>query len=69
MGQTHVIIQKGLEEYFFQQVRSACLNQHLEASDHTEFYLVRLLSDFCRRDTLYPKNLQAEQPLAIRYLE
>lgn len=69
MGPTQVIIQKGLEEYFFQQVRSACLNQHLEASDHTEYYLVRLLSDFCRRETLYPKNWETDRPLAIQYLE
>lgn len=59
----------GVEDYFRQEVRSAISNQKVEASPHTEFYLVRMLSDFCRISALYDAQENPDTPLAIRYLE
>jgi len=69
MDRAHLISQKGLDEYFFQQVRSAISNQNLDTNPHTEFYLVRLLSSYCQSDRLYPDEESRETPLAIRYLQ
>lgn len=69
MGKESLRITSGVEEFFIKRVRSACLNQKLEIDTHTEFYLVRLLSDFCRpehRNALYAENKTA---FAIHYLE
>lgn len=59
----------GLEDYFRDEVRSAISNQKVPASDHTEFYLVRMLVDFSRSAALYDGGEQRELPLAIRYLQ
>lgn len=69
MGQGNLISQKRLEEFFFHQVRHACRNLSLRTTPHTEFYLVRLLSEFCQSDKLYPDEVSKKTPLAIRYLE
>ena len=68
-GPGRLIQAAALEDYFLQEIRSAFQNQRVEAHPHTEFYLVRLLSDFCRRDNLYTSPEQEETPLAILYLE
>jgi len=57
-----------IEEFFCRQVRRAIESQKVPASPHTEFYLVRLLSDFSSTQSLYPSEDQEETPLAILYL-
>lgn len=69
MVQDRLIPQKGVEEFFFHQVRSAINNQNLSTHPHTEFYLVRLLSNFCQSDRLFPDEESKATPLAIRYLQ
>jgi hypothetical protein len=69
MDQDRLIPQKGVEEFFFHQVRSAINNQNLSTHPHTEFYLVRLLSNFCQSDRLFPDEESKVTPLAIRYLQ
>lgn len=68
MGETHLISEKGVEEFFFHQVRTAIANQNLSTQPHTEFYLVRLLSNFCQVERLFPDEESRVTPLAIRYL-
>ncbi|KAB2843142.1 hypothetical protein F9K50_00435 [bacterium] len=58
-----------VDDYFFEEVRSAFHKQKVRALPHTEFYLVRLLTDFCRRDNLYSAPGHEDTPLAILYLE
>ncbi len=58
-----------VEEFFHHQVRRAITNQNVEASPHTEYYLVRLLSDFSNIENLFPPQEKNEVPLAILYLE
>ena len=58
-----------LEDFFLEEVRGTFQNQNIKAHPHTEFYLVRLLSDFCRRDNLYSSPQHEDTPLAILYLE
>jgi hypothetical protein len=69
MGQARLLPQKGVEEFFFHQVRSAITNQNLSTHPHTEFYLVRLLTNFCQSDRLFPDEESKVKPLAIRYLQ
>jgi len=69
MGHRNLISQKRLEEFFFHRVRSACNHLSLKTTPHTEFYLVRLLSDYHQSDKLYPTEDSKVTPLAIRYLE
>ncbi|HCU23595.1 MAG TPA: hypothetical protein DF383_01155 [Deltaproteobacteria bacterium] len=59
----------GLEDYFRQEIRSAFQNQKVQALPYTEFYLVRMLSDFCHRDNLFASPDTEDTPLAILYLE
>jgi hypothetical protein len=59
----------GLEDYFRTEVRAAISNQKVQASPHTEFYLVRMLADFSRVSALYEAHEHRETPLAIRYLQ
>lgn len=68
MGPEKLISFRGIEDYFFHQVRGACANQNLIPSPHTEYYLVRMLSDFCHRNSLDVKGHDPDAPLAIRYL-
>jgi len=67
--QGRVIQTAALEEHFLSEVRSAFEKQKLQAHPHTEFYLVRLLSDFSHRDNLFSHPLSEDTPLAIAYLE
>jgi hypothetical protein len=59
----------GLEDYFRCELRTAISHQKVETSPHTEFYLVRILSDFCHSTALYASDKNKEVPLAIQYLE
>ena len=68
MDRARLVPQKGVEEFFFHQVRSALTNQNLSIHPHTEFYLVRLLTNFCQSDRLFPDEESKVTPLAIRYL-
>ncbi|HKY62166.1 MAG TPA: hypothetical protein VJR29_01995 [bacterium] len=63
-----VIEASGLEDYFRQEIQSVFHNQRVQAHPNTEFYLVRLLSDFGRSDQLYSSE-QEDQALAILYLQ
>ena len=57
-----------VEAFFHDQVHDAISHQNVKVSIHTEYYLVRLLSDFSRFEAeCSEKNLQT--PLAILYLE
>ena len=67
--QGRLIHATGLDDFFFEEVRGAFHKQKIQAHPHTEFYLVRLLSDFCRRDNLYNSLHHDDTPLAILYLE
>ncbi|MFO1463228.1 MAG: hypothetical protein U1F66_05585 [bacterium] len=64
-----VIRTTAIEEHFLEEVRGAFQKQRLNAHPHTEFYLVRLLSDFSRRDNLFGQAGSEDTPLAILYLE
>lgn len=63
-----VIEASGLEDYFRQEIQSVFEHQRVQAHPNTEFYLVRLLSDFGRSDQLYNSE-QEDQALAILYLQ
>lgn len=63
-----VIKASGLEDYFRQEIQSVFQTQRIRAHPNTEFYLVRLLSDFGRSDQLYNSE-QEDQALAILYLQ
>lgn len=69
MGSKNLKLTSGVEEFFIKRVRAACLNQHLNIDHHTEFYLVRLLSDFCRPEGHNALYSESTKPLAIHYLE
>ena len=53
-------------EYFKEQVESALLRQHLQASQLTEYYLVNLLCQYVRLDAR--GNTDVGQPLALRLI-
>ncbi|MEZ5498369.1 MAG: hypothetical protein R3E77_02945 [Steroidobacteraceae bacterium] len=42
-----------LQEYFRDAVHSALQNQHVDVQDHTEYYLVNLLTLFARSEALF----------------
>jgi hypothetical protein len=63
-----VIEASGLEDYFRQEILSVFKNQKVRAHPNTEYYLVRLLSDFGRSEQLYNSE-QEDQALAILYLQ
>lgn len=59
-----------LQEYFFESVRGALSNQHIEASPETEFYLVQLLTQFAKSEAIYRKEGQRyEDELLCSLLE
>jgi len=63
-----VIEASGLEDYFRQEIQSVFQHQGIRVHPNTEYYLVRLLSDFGRSEQLY-NNEQEDQALAILYLQ
>ncbi len=58
-----------LEEFFVEQVRSAITKERILASQHTEYYLVRVLLEFFQRASLFPQRENEEIPLAVLYLQ
>lgn len=66
-----IISQQSIEEFFFDSVNSAARNQHLDASDDTKHYLVKLLTTFSRSEQLFDYTEQGVslKPLALRYFD
>jgi len=66
-----VVVEDNLFSFFFDQVRSARKVRGTQVRDHTEFYLVDLLTRFGRSPNLFEVNGQRvdDRPLAIRLLE
>ena len=48
-----VIAQSNLEQYFQESLHAALTNQHVNADDHTVFYLVNLLTTFARSEHFF----------------
>ena len=63
-----LVVADNLFSFFFDQVRSAREAQGTEVREHTEFYLVNLLTHFGRSPNLFEVNGERidERPLAIR---
>jgi hypothetical protein len=68
MGSPSLIASRGLEDFFYHEVRQAFSNQQIDANPHTEFYLVHLLANFSHRSSSQDPEPQADTPLAIHYL-
>jgi hypothetical protein len=66
-----VLVEDNLFSFFFDQVRSAREVRGTDVREHTEFYLVSLLTHFGRSPNLFEVNGERvdERPLAIRLLE
>ncbi len=66
-----LVVADNLFSFFFDQVRSARETQGTQVREHTEFYLVNLLTHFGRSPNLFEVNGERidERPLAIRLLE
>ena len=66
-----LVVSDNLFSFFFDQVRSAREAQGTEVREHTEFYLVNLLTQFGRSPNLFEVDGARidERPLAIRLLE
>jgi len=57
-------------EFFKQRVERALANQHVDSSDDTTFYLIRLLDDFVRPHRLFSRaGVEPGQPLAEIFLD
>ncbi len=69
MDRFPLIASERLEGYFYEQLNRAFSNQGIQANPHTEFYLVRLLTQFTHTGNVYGRESLQEVPLAIRYLE
>jgi hypothetical protein len=54
-------------EYFRELVEAAMQRQHLEAREHTSFYIVNLLTGFMRVDR--SRSGEDEEPLGIRFVK
>lgn len=69
MGEKEGLIQTlPLEEYFCERVRTALAKEKIQASLHTEYYLVRMLSEFSSRRGVLPAAEGEDVPLALVYL-
>lgn len=59
-----------LQEYFYKMIRHAVINQAVEASPETEFYLVQLLARFSKAEHLYNNERgQLEEEALFSILE
>ncbi|OGQ22788.1 MAG: hypothetical protein A3I05_01850 [Deltaproteobacteria bacterium RIFCSPLOWO2_02_FULL_44_10] len=58
-----------LTEYFREKIQHALAITNVETSEMTEYYLVNLLHEFRRAETLHAKDGEQEKPLAILFLE
>ena len=58
---------KDLIPYFRKQVKKALLNQKVDVTEVSEFYIVNMLNEFSKTDTLYDWKTDhyEEKPLAI----
>jgi hypothetical protein len=56
-----------LREFFHDSVQHALHHQHVAVDDHTEHYLVNVLTTFARTDALYEQTHEGKQlkPLAL----
>jgi len=56
-----------LREFFHDSVQHALRHQHVAVDDHTEHYLVNVLTTFARTDALYEQAREGKQlkPLAL----
>lgn len=56
-----------LREFFHDSVQHALRHQHVAVDDHTEHYLVNVLTTFARTDALYEQTHEGKQlkPLAL----
>lgn len=56
-----------LREFFHDSVQHALQHQHVAVDDHTEHYLVNVLTTFARTDALYEQTHEGKQlkPLAL----
>lgn len=56
-----------LREFFHDSVQHALQHQHVAVDDHTEHYLVNVLTTFARTDALYEQTQEGKQlkPLAL----
>jgi len=63
----HVVAVPNLQEYFRDNLHSALERQHLDVEDHTEHYVVNLLTLFARADALYEHTPEGPrlQPLVV----
>jgi hypothetical protein len=55
-----------LREFFHESVQTALRNQHVDVDDHTEHYVVNVLTMFARSDELYERTAEGVRlkPLA-----
>ena len=51
-----VIPVSNLQEFFRDSIGAAMLNQHVDADDHTSYYIVNLLTVFSRSEALYEQT-------------
>lgn len=52
----------GLREFFHDSVQQALRHQHVAVEDHTEHYLVNVLTTFARSDAFYEQGSAGTQP-------
>src|SRR5438046_5784609 len=58
------LLQHNLTEFFRDLLQNAMRTQEVRSSEHTEFYLVKLLEGFA-----HPEHGYFDRPLALEYLE
>jgi len=59
-----------LREFFHDSVQHALQHQHVAVEDHTEHYLVNVLTTFARSDAFYEQSSSATlKPLALMFAE
>jgi len=70
-GQTSPIAVTNLREFFRDSVQQALRKQHVEVDDHTEHYVVNVLTTFARSDELYERTPEGVRlrPLALMLAE
>lgn len=68
---TNIIINKSIQEYFFDSVNAAVKNQQIDTSEEIIQYLVNLLTSFSRSEELfqYSEDGVSLKPLALMYTD
>ena len=70
-GQTNLIVDRNLTEYFHESVATAMARQNTEAAEETVYYVVNLLTSFARSDRFFeptPDGMMI-RPLAGYYAD